>query len=218
MSEIPVTQQFTANMNSFMTLFDRADFCSSGALKPFEDTFTKPFYAGNDLLMNVETDQPVLERLSFSENSSEGEIILTDLSTSSMNKTLTDIDQSMNIASQFEDESDSSCSSRTNLSTESSSKVQKQPAQRRSRTKKPNSKADRPKSAPKCAPPPPVLKKRRLAANARERRRMQSLNLAFDRLRDVVPSIGDDRKLSKYETLQMAQTYITALCELLQRD
>ncbi|CAL1260747.1 unnamed protein product [Larinioides sclopetarius] len=47
---------------------------------------------------------------------------------------------------------------------------------------------------------------------------MQSLNLAFDRLRDVVPSIGEDRKLSKYETLQMAQTYITALCELLQRD
>lgn len=63
-----------------------------------------------------------------------------------------------------------------------------------------------------------VMKKRRLAANARERRRMNSLNDAFDRLRDVVPSLGNDRKLSKFETLQMAQTYIAALHELLERD
>lgn len=65
---------------------------------------------------------------------------------------------------------------------------------------------------------PAVVKKRRLAANARERRRMHSLNVAFDKLRGVVPSIGNDRKLSKYETLQMAQSYITALSELLLRD
>ncbi|XP_076318142.1 uncharacterized protein LOC143229542 [Tachypleus tridentatus] len=65
---------------------------------------------------------------------------------------------------------------------------------------------------------PTVIKRRRLAANARERRRMHSLNEAFDRLRNVVPSIGEDRKLSKYETLQMAQSYITALCELLERN
>ncbi|XP_055599281.1 basic helix-loop-helix neural transcription factor TAP [Uranotaenia lowii] len=64
---------------------------------------------------------------------------------------------------------------------------------------------------------PEVVRKRRLAANARERRRMNSLNDAFDRLRDVVPSLGNDRKLSKYETLQMAQTYIAALNELLSR-
>lgn len=63
---------------------------------------------------------------------------------------------------------------------------------------------------------PQVMKKRRLAANARERRRMNNLNSAFDRLRDVVPALGNDRQLSKYETLQMAQSYITALCELLQ--
>ncbi|KYN26709.1 hypothetical protein ALC57_03935 [Trachymyrmex cornetzi] len=67
------------------------------------------------------------------------------------------------------------------------------------------------------APGVEVLRKRRLAANARERRRMNSLNDAFDRLRDVVPSLGNDRKLSKFETLQMAQTYIAALYELLQR-
>lgn len=60
-----------------------------------------------------------------------------------------------------------------------------------------------------------VLKKRRMAANARERRRMETLNVAFDRLRAVIPSIGGDQKLSKYETLQMAQSYIGALQDLL---
>ncbi|KAG5865937.1 hypothetical protein JTB14_030354 [Gonioctena quinquepunctata] len=62
---------------------------------------------------------------------------------------------------------------------------------------------------------PFVLKKRRLAANARERRRMQNLNQAFDRLRTFLPQLGQDRQLSKYETLQMAQTYIAALYDLL---
>lgn len=61
-----------------------------------------------------------------------------------------------------------------------------------------------------------IVKKRRLAANARERRRMQNLNKAFDRLRTYLPSLGNDRQLSKYETLQMAQSYITALYDLLQ--
>ncbi|XP_037570306.1 musculin [Dermacentor silvarum] len=75
-----------------------------------------------------------------------------------------------------------------------------------------------PVSPSAAAPPPVVVKKRRLAANARERRRMHGLNVAFDRLRQVVPSIGDDRKLSKFETLQMAQSYITALTDLLVRD
>ncbi|XP_057661227.1 protein atonal-like [Diorhabda carinulata] len=66
---------------------------------------------------------------------------------------------------------------------------------------------------------PIILRKRRLAANARERRRMQNLNQAFDRLRTFLPQLGQDRQLSKYETLQMAQTYITALYDLLdQRD
>lgn len=64
---------------------------------------------------------------------------------------------------------------------------------------------------------PEIVKRRRIAANARERRRMNGLNDAFDRLRDVVPSLGNDRKLSKFETLQMAQTYIAALKELLTR-
>lgn len=44
---------------------------------------------------------------------------------------------------------------------------------------------------------------------------MNGLNDAFDRLRDVVPSIDEEHKLSKFETLQMALTYITALNDLL---
>lgn len=63
---------------------------------------------------------------------------------------------------------------------------------------------------------PTVMKKRRLAANARERRRMNGLNEAFDKLRDVVPAVGEENKLSKFETLQMAQSYIRALCDLLE--
>ncbi|XP_054608643.1 fer3-like protein [Dunckerocampus dactyliophorus] len=59
-------------------------------------------------------------------------------------------------------------------------------------------------------------RRRRLAANARERRRMLGLNVAFDRLRSVIPKLESDKKLSKSETLQMAQIYISTLCELLQ--
>ena len=66
--------------------------------------------------------------------------------------------------------------------------------------------------------PDQVLKKRRLAANARERRRMDMLNKGFDRLRTVLPGLGPERQLSKYETLQMAQSYISELTELLKPE
>eukprot|EP00063_Salmo_salar_P059558 XP_014034393.1 PREDICTED: neurogenic differentiation factor 1-like [Salmo salar] len=59
-------------------------------------------------------------------------------------------------------------------------------------------------------------RRRRMAANSRERRRMLGLNVAFDRLRSVIPNLESDKKLSKSETLQMAQIYITTLSELLQ--
>lgn len=72
--------------------------------------------------------------------------------------------------------------------------------------------------------PVEVVKKRRSAANARERRRMNGLNDAFEKLRGVVPSslagqaginnADGERKLSKFETLQMAQAYIIALLDL----
>ncbi|KAI9539151.1 hypothetical protein NQZ68_009228 [Dissostichus eleginoides] len=58
-------------------------------------------------------------------------------------------------------------------------------------------------------------KHRRVAANARERRRMNGLNQAFDELRSVIPSMENERKLSKYDTLQLAQIYINELSELL---
>ncbi|CAL8301601.1 unnamed protein product [Lota lota] len=61
-------------------------------------------------------------------------------------------------------------------------------------------------------------RRRRLAANARERRRMLGLNVAFDRLRSVIPNPESDKKLSKSETLQMAQIYIATLSELLQGE
>ena len=65
--------------------------------------------------------------------------------------------------------------------------------------------------------PEQVTKKRRLAANARERRRMDLLNKGFDRLRQVLPGLGPQHQLSKYETLQMAQSYINELDQLLQQ-
>lgn len=70
--------------------------------------------------------------------------------------------------------------------------------------------------APNSKPVSGVQKQRRVAANARERRRMHGLNHAFDELRSVIPAFDNDKKLSKYETLQMAQIYINALAELLQ--
>jgi hypothetical protein len=49
---------------------------------------------------------------------------------------------------------------------------------------------------------------RRMIANARERRRMHEINAEFDNLRSVLPVLSNDRQFSKYETLQMAQSYI----------
>lgn len=63
-----------------------------------------------------------------------------------------------------------------------------------------------------------VMKKRRLAANARERRRMNSLNDAYEKLRNVLPNFGPDKKFSKYETLQMAQHYMDQLKEILNKN
>ncbi len=58
-------------------------------------------------------------------------------------------------------------------------------------------------------------KYKRLIANERERRRMHGLNDAFEHLRSVLPSLGSNKQFSKYETLQMAKRYISALREIL---
>merc|ERR1719266_1591599 len=67
-------------------------------------------------------------------------------------------------------------------------------------------------------PSPSILRHRRDAANARERKRMNGLNDAFERLREVVPNLNSDQKMSKIETLLMAQTYIRALARLIEAE
>lgn len=57
-------------------------------------------------------------------------------------------------------------------------------------------------------------KQRRKAANDRERRRMTRINVAFDRLRTRLPRTR--HRLSKHDTLQMALSYISELCSLLE--
>ena len=56
-----------------------------------------------------------------------------------------------------------------------------------------------------------IRQKRRLAANARERKRMTSVNEAFEKLREILPNHHRDRPLSKMEALQLAQSYIKEL-------
>ncbi len=46
---------------------------------------------------------------------------------------------------------------------------------------------------------------------------MDLLNKGFDRLRGVLPGLGPQHQLSKYETLQLAQSYISELTNLLQQ-
>ncbi len=61
----------------------------------------------------------------------------------------------------------------------------------------------------------PVSKVKRIAANSRERKRMHTVNSAFDQLRDLVPTYPSNRKLSKIDTLRLACTYIQDLVSLL---
>lgn len=56
---------------------------------------------------------------------------------------------------------------------------------------------------------------RRLESNERERMRMHSLNDAFQDLREVIPHVNLDRKLSKIETLTLAKNYIKALTNVI---
>ncbi|XP_037611553.1 class A basic helix-loop-helix protein 15 [Sebastes umbrosus] len=52
---------------------------------------------------------------------------------------------------------------------------------------------------------------RRLESNERERQRMHKLNNAFQALREAIPHVNTDKKLSKIETLTLAKNYIKAL-------
>jgi hypothetical protein len=58
----------------------------------------------------------------------------------------------------------------------------------------------------------------RTSATRRERTRMRKLNVAYDRLRKVVPNLGcdsPDARLSKIATLRLAIEYITVLTDYL---
>ncbi|XP_054165570.1 helix-loop-helix protein 10-like [Oppia nitens] len=57
--------------------------------------------------------------------------------------------------------------------------------------------------------------KRRVTANKKERRRTQSINSAFASLRDCIPNVPADTKLSKIKTLRLATSYITWLTAIL---
>ena len=57
--------------------------------------------------------------------------------------------------------------------------------------------------------------RKRTQANERERKRMHTVNSAFDQLRELVPTYPSTRKLSKIDTLKLACTYIQDLKGLL---
>lgn len=56
---------------------------------------------------------------------------------------------------------------------------------------------------------------RRLESNERERQRMHKLNNAFQALRETIPHVKMDKKLSKIETLTLAKNYIKALTAII---
>lgn len=62
------------------------------------------------------------------------------------------------------------------------------------------------------------LQQLRQAANVRERRRMQSINDAFEGLRSHIPTLPYEKRLSKVDTLRLAIGYINFLSELVQAD
>lgn len=60
--------------------------------------------------------------------------------------------------------------------------------------------------------------KRRVTANRKERRRTLSINNAFQELRECIPNVPSDTKLSKIKTLRLATSYIAYLMDLLAQE
>merc|ERR1719458_264122 len=58
----------------------------------------------------------------------------------------------------------------------------------------------------------------RHAANMRERRRMQSINDAFESLRQHIPTLPYEKRLSKVDTLKLTIGYINFLAEMVASD
>ena len=55
-------------------------------------------------------------------------------------------------------------------------------------------------------------------SNKKERRRTQSINAAYTALRDCIPNVPCDTKLSKIKTLRLATSYIDYLINVLKSD
>ncbi|XP_027208946.2 heart- and neural crest derivatives-expressed protein 1 [Penaeus vannamei] len=60
--------------------------------------------------------------------------------------------------------------------------------------------------------------RRKTSANKKERRRTQSINNAFAELRECIPNVPADTKLSKIKTLRLATSYIAYLMEVLHTE
>ncbi|XP_073999152.1 heart- and neural crest derivatives-expressed protein 2-like isoform X2 [Rhodnius prolixus] len=60
--------------------------------------------------------------------------------------------------------------------------------------------------------------RRRTTANKKERRRTQSINNAFAELRECIPNVPADTKLSKIKTLRLATSYIGYLLGVLETE
>lgn len=70
-------------------------------------------------------------------------------------------------------------------------------------------------SIPTLTVGPVRVVKRRTTANKKERRRTQSINSAYLSLREHIPNVPTDTKLSKIKTLRLAKTYISYLVGVL---
>ena len=57
-----------------------------------------------------------------------------------------------------------------------------------------------------------------VGSNKKERRRTQSINNAFASLRDCIPNVPCDTKLSKIKTLRLATSYIDYLMQMLNSE
>lgn len=64
----------------------------------------------------------------------------------------------------------------------------------------------------------PLMRKNPVKANKKERRRTVSINSAFSNLRECIPNVPPDTKLSKIKTLRLATSYIEYLMRVLDRS
>ena len=60
--------------------------------------------------------------------------------------------------------------------------------------------------------------KRRTSGPKKERKRTESINTAFAELRECIPNVPADTKLSKIKTLRLATSYIAYLMDVLAKD